>query len=1022
MKRKKIALKQREGWKSVQEYMKDPATLQLLKERRENEHPAGFAEAGAAVSMDRRTFLALLSASMAVTATACRRPDYKLVPSVKSVEYQIPGVANYYTTVFQHGNAAYGAVVKTREGRPIHIDGNEEHPVTRGKSSALLQAQLLTLYDPDRMKPALLNERQDGSAAVLQALNFSIGRALANGKKAYLLIDEHCSPTLATLYEMLEQIDGLHVVCYPAIVSDNAAAANYEVLGFDGEFLPQLQHVENILTVDADILGSDKHWIFHTANFSAGRDPKKSGFKSLIAVESVLSLTGANADRRIVIHPTQYELFLAELLEQIAEKQQMPSWTAVARKVKNGESLPESLTANVAFAANYLLQEGKRSVVLLGSHLSKTAQLLGIALNHLLGSFGSGKVLDPNYSIPNSYRKLPGIQQFLSDLENGNVQTVVFLNTNPYYYGDRAVKTLLDAVQEKYACSLYYDETAEHCNGFIPAAHFLEHWDDAVAFDGTVSLQQPIIAPLNADSLDLPSVVYAIAKEFGTVSEPTFFDHLQARWERIWETAENGAETFTDFWISVLQKGSYSSPKLQEQTNSLKEVDGENVLSAVEPYAPSNAPLVCSITPSYALYDGKYANNAWLMELPDPITKIVWDNVALMSHRTAEQLGVRQEDVIEIETAAGKVKLPVVLQAGMVDGVIHTTIGYGREGGGVVAQGKGANCFAIIDRETTGSSIGYIPVAIKRLGTKYPVATTQNHFLLEGRPIILETTLSRVEEGNEELIERVEVPGKPEDQPFAEPPSIVAEYEYEGHRWAMVIDLTKCTGCSACVIACQAENNIPTVGKHQVLAGREMHWIRLDLYYIGDLDNPEVAVQPMLCQHCENAPCENVCPVAATVHSPEGLNEMVYNRCVGTRYCLNNCPYKVRRFNFLNYHTEKRAPIEMVFNPDVTVRMRGIMEKCTFCVQRINEGKWHAKKQGRDRVVDGEVRTACQQACPADAILFGDRNDPKSTVAQLWNDARGYWVLEEYNVRPQITYLAKVRNDKISEQLRETVS
>lgn len=465
-----------------------------------------------------------------------------------------------------------------------------------------------------------------------------------------------------------------------------------------------------------------------------------------------------------------------------------------------------------------------------------------------------------------------------------------------------------------------------------------------------------------------------------------------------------------------------------------------------------NDDYFCAVLPDYKVGDGTLANNGWLQELPDPVTKITWDNVAAMSSGTAQGLGVSDEDVITLSNANGSIDLPVLIQPGMLDGVIATTTGYGRTRGGLIQEGVGSNASRLLD---AGQYSGYTSVSVTSTDRTHELASTQNHHTLyeaddekwineydedeyrQERPenqseeekrrmfrpkirkrqtLVQETTLETMQQVKagkaDHLFHEQHVPGREKGQDrFTLPLNISTEFEYRGHRWGMTIDLSQCTGCNACVVACQAENNIPVIGKEQVRLGRELHWIRLDRYYSGDPENPEAVVQPMFCQHCESAPCENVCPVSATTHSPEGLNEMTYNRCVGTRYCLNNCPYKVRRYNFLDYHTLERTPVEMVFNPDVTMRMRGVMEKCTFCVQRINRAKNYAKDQGRARVKDGEVVAACQQACPAGAIVFGDTNDETSQVSQSRRDERGFLVLEDLNVRPQITYLAKVRNN-----------
>ncbi|MCS6807582.1 MAG: 4Fe-4S dicluster domain-containing protein, partial [Bacteroidota bacterium] len=504
----------------------------------------------------------------------------------------------------------------------------------------------------------------------------------------------------------------------------------------------------------------------------------------------------------------------------------------------------------------------------------------------------------------------------------------------------------------------------------------------------------------------------------------SFVEYIRARWSELYKTRKSSLPTFDAFWAQVLRDGvlppteAAKAPSIVVNSAVLSKLIAESNVEKSE--------YTALVTPSYAQYDGSLSNNSWFMELPDPVTKMTWDNAALVSLNTAKkllgekkalQIAAESPDysdtvLVRLKSAYGAIELPIWVQPGMQDGVIATTTGFGRVGIGEVADNVGANAFALMSPEQT---FGYIPVTVEITDKLYRVATTQKHSSLVGRKLALETTFAKIKAKDEHLFEKEHVPGKRSHSNDELPPSIVPNFAYKGHRWGMTIDMSTCVGCGACITACQAENNTPVVGKQHVINAREMHWIRIDRYYDhSNLDNPKVVLQPMLCQHCENAPCENVCPVAATTHSPEGLNEMTYNRCVGTKYCANNCPYKVRRFNWLNWHKGKRTPLEFVHNPDVTVRMRGIMEKCSFCTQRIAEARQKAKDAGELYIPDGAFQTACQQACPSGAIVFGNTNNPESMVSKLRKSERGFLVLEELNVRPQITYLAKVRNQEES--------
>lgn len=947
-------------------------------------------------TVSRRSFMALVSASMALTAAACRRPEQKLVPSVKSLQNATPGLPIYYASVYSHRNIAYGAVVKTREGRPIKVTGNASHPsMQRSAANAEMQASLLSLYDPDRIRRAKINGQQTSYDAAVSKIAAAISEGAANGKKTAVFIDEHCSPTYSQLLnDFMAAVPSAMVVSVPAVCHDGAAQANAAVFGRDAEILPDLSKASVIVSVDADFLGADKAALYHTSRFSSRRTPTKANptMSHLTVIESQYSATGMNADKRHRVAPSQVESFLQELHASVV----------------GGAT---SSNAAVAAAANRLKGAGAgNGVVLAGAHLSAHAHGLAIAINSALGSVGAGKIVDPSVTLPNSGQKGAAIAEATSQMQAGNIHAAIFLDVNPEYSASRAFKNaLLKDVKFRAAINLYEDETSQISDVAIPAAHWLESWGTAVSPDGTVSVQQPVIAPLCDGIPSLCDTLMNIGKKVNAAfmaSTASYADYVK--------TAVMTTYPGTN-WTDALQVGAIAGTARPSS-------DAAANLGAVASLAKASVPAgkVLMTVPSSALYDGRLANNGWLQELPDPVTKVTWGNVALISPAMAVGLGLAasaddpkalskaNEKVISISTASGSIELPALVQPGMADDTIVVSLGYGRTSSGTIGNGVGANAFTV-------GGAGYHQVKdVTVTGDRVRIATTQNHHTLGETPgdtpnernVARALTLSELVK----LDESIEAEYLKNEA--GKPLSIVSDYEYKGHRWGMVIDMSSCTGCSSCVVACQSENNIPVVGKEQVLIGREMHWIRLDRYYSGSLQDPTATLlEPMLCQHCENAPCENVCPVAATTHSPEGLNEMTYNRCVGTRYCLNNCPYKVRRFNFLNYKDE-RQPLDLVFNPEVSGRMRGIMEKCTFCVQRLHEAKWHARDAGRARVMDGEAITACQEACPAGAIIFGDVNDKSSRVSAARASERSFHVLAEINTRPSVTYLAKVINDR----------
>lgn len=978
-------------------------------------------------TVSRRGFMALVSASMALTAAACRRPEQKLIPTVKSLQNATPGLPLYYTSAYMHRNVAYGAVIKTREGRPIKVKGNELHASNCGTASAEMQASLLSLYDPDRIRRPRHGSGQTSYDAAVQKIADAVTEAQGAGKKVALVVDEHCSPTLTQLLtQITTAMPWVTVTTMPSIVSDNAARANAAVLGIDGVIVPDLSKASVIVSVDADFLGTDKLALHHTGRWAARRKPTKDNptMSHVTVAEAQYSLTGMNADARVRLHPSQLEAFLGALEAELAGA------AAIGGSLAATASAETKSAATAAAARLRAAAPKNEAVVLVGEHLSPRAHAVAISINAALGSVGTGKIIDTACVLPNSNAKGAAIAQLRSDMESGAVHAVVFCDVNPEYAADRGMKTAMAKVPMIAAINLYEDETASLAKVSIPAAHWLESWGTAVAFDGTITVQQPMIAPLCEGVPSTPDVLIALAKKINPafLGEMTTYAEYVKSWVETSILPISGGAT----WTKVLQDGVVKTTSAAAGATSMNLAAGSSLPTATYPTG-----MAVLAAPSLAMYDGKLANNGWLQELPDPVTKITWDNVALMSPKTAVQLGLAadttpkvvikaNEQVVTVATAAGTIDLPVMVQPGMADNVIVTQLGYGRTSTGAVCDGVGSNAYAL------GAMTYVAPKSITVIeGQRHRIATTQQHHTLDDghgeRPVAKYMTLGDVAKGDFSVVAehfnaqgsdgKPLAHGEKGEGNFLTPLSATADYKYKGHRWGMVIDMSQCTGCSSCVVACQSENNIPVVGKEQVLLGREMHWIRLDRYYTGDMDAPGAVVEPMLCQHCENAPCENVCPVAATTHSPEGLNEMTYNRCVGTRYCLNNCPYKVRRFNFLNYaKADERKPLDLVFNPEVTNRFRGVMEKCTFCVQRLHEAKWNARDNGRSRVLDGEAVTACQEACPAGAIIFGDMNDPKSRVSMTQKDDRGFRVLSDINVRPSVTYLAKVVNAPATEK------
>jgi molybdopterin-containing oxidoreductase family iron-sulfur binding subunit len=892
--------------------------------------------------VSRRRFLKLMGASFALAGlSACtRQPLEKIVPYVKQPEELVPGQPLYFATALTLAGYARGVLVESHEGRPTKIEGNPEHPASLGASDVFMQAEILTLYDPDRSKNVTNETDAVAWDDFLAVVGSERKKWQADGGAGLRLLTRHItSPTL------LSQIEAL-LKEFPS-----AKWHAYEPLA---PTVPQpfydVAKAEVILAIDDDFLGAGPAQIKCVRDFASRRRAaaRIANFNRLYVAESTPTLTGARADHRFVLGPRALREF----------------GTALA----TGTSLPSWATQVVAD----LKKHTGHSLILAGHSLSEEARQFARNWNRPL------QIAEP---VPSNGRSL---EELVRDFEQARVETLVILGGNPAYDApvDFQFAEKLVRVPLRIRLGLYEDETSVLCQWRIPEAHALETWGDARAFDGTATIMQPLIEPLyegkSAHELAAALAGNAVASSYEIV-------------RHYWLTQHAGND-FEKFWRKSLHDGVIAGSAGGKPSPIASHVRA----------APETGGLELVFRAGPTMGDGLFANNGWLQELPQPFTNITWDNAALISPTTAKRLQIANEEVVDLRYLGRSVRAPVWILAGQADDCVTVHLGYGRARAGHVGNGVGFNAYAL---RTVGAPWGGPGLEIVKTGDRHPLATTQHHQNMEGRDLVRSGTLAEFQQHPGTIAQGGE-PSPAADETLYPP------VEYKAHAWGMAIDLGACIGCNVCTMACQAENNIPVVGKEQVARGREMHWIRVDNYFEGAPENPRLHFQPVPCMHCENAPCELVCPVAATSHSSEGLNQMVYNRCVGTRYCSNNCPYKVRRFNFLEYDRSRfeSAPVlKLLRNPDVTVRTRGVMEKCTYCVQRINRVRIDAEKQNRP-IRDGEIVPACAQACPADAIVFGDINDPQSRVAKWKASPLNYGLLAELNTRPRTTYLAKLLN------------
>ncbi|MDX1967899.1 MAG: TAT-variant-translocated molybdopterin oxidoreductase [Planctomycetaceae bacterium] len=979
-------------WRSLDQLQQTPEFTEFLHREfpvAASEFPQGFS---------RRRWLQLMGASFALTGAAgCRWQSDTLASLPVRPANRVPGVPQTFATSWELGGYARPIVVTSYDGRPIKVEGNREHPDSLGATDALSQAMILHLYDPDRSTAILQQTEQpaverswDEFAAELEPVLAAV--KASGGAGLRVLTETSSSPTRSRLQTRIaSEFPQAKWVEHNAIPVRNAIAG--AELAFGRALRPHLDltAADIIVTFDDDFFGHHPAGVRLAREWADGRVPEAGPMKRLYAVESQFSLVGGVADHRLPMKSSDIPRFL-DALEELVDK----GLAGAPIEESHDDSYGLKFLATVA--ADLLAHRGK-SVVSVGETQAPAVHARAYRLNSKLGNIGATLSFLP---VPDPSPIAAELSTLVEELQAGKVELLLVLGGNPVYTAPAGIELAAAIRQAKWSVRLsnYVDETSLACQWHLPAAHPLECWGDGISESGRLTLQQPLIAPLFGGKSDIELLAWVL----GDV------DATSQSLVRQTATTLLPADRFDKEWRKLIHDGFWGKPAATLSPTLRADLN----LPAATP-APTDLELV--LTPSPSTYDGRFANNGWLQETPQPLSKLTWDNAALIAPATADELGLKTGSLAALHVAGQTVELPVYVLPGQAPGSIGVALGYGRTAaghvGGLLSDGiaaVGVNVYGL----RTGAETVLTKATLKGTGRQYPLSTTQDHHAIDtvgmteiaGRigELVREGSLGEYEAHPDFAQHKVHHP--PLESLWKEPSS-------DGRAWGMSIDLSRCIGCNSCMVACQSENNVPVVGKEQIARGREMHWIRIDRYFKGDVNQPEIVTQPVACHHCENAPCEQVCPVAATVHSPEGLNDMAYNRCVGTRYCANNCPYKVRRFNFFDYNAKYEAAntelSRMLMNPEVTVRERGVMEKCTYCVQRIQNVKIGAKNEQR-AVRDGEVVTACQQACPANAIVFGDLNDKSSRVAALHAGPRSYAMLAELNVQPRTKYLARIRN------------
>ncbi|MGE5323433.1 MAG: TAT-variant-translocated molybdopterin oxidoreductase [Actinomycetota bacterium] len=1007
--RKKLAgATGRRYWRTLQELADQPAFGELL----EREFPRGAGEWLDPVS--RRNFLKLAGASLALAGiTGCtKQPVEQILPYVRQPEYLVPGKPMFFATAMPFADYALPLLVETHEYRPTKVEGNPQHGASMGATDLFAQASILDLYDPDRSVDITFKGEPRPWGEFLGSIRGRVLYHSANkGAGLRFLTGATSSPTFGSQMAAIQQLfpqSKWHR--WQPVHRDGARAGSKLAFGAYYDSIYKFDAADVVVSLDGDFLSGSwfPGFVRYARDFMSRRKDPDKGMNRLYVAEVTPSTTGAKADHRIPARNSEIEMIARALAAKVG----------VAGA--GGSQLSADQQKWVDAAAAELMQHRGKGIVVPGVFQSAAVCALAHAMNAALGNAGQTVTyIEPVEIDPVEHAQ--SIRELADDIKAGKVETLIIIGGNPVYDAPadlefaKALDKLVNAQNGMVVqVAIYNDETTDYATWHVPLAHYLESWGDARSFDGAVTLMQPMIAPLYGGKT--ASEIIAI---FTDQPSSSGYDLVRAYWR-----SQHPGDDFEAWWRKSLHDGYIANSMFPAKQVAAR-------LGAVPP-PPAVDPSAIEVLfrPDPTIYDGAFNNNAWLQETPKPLSRGTWDNVAYISPKMARDFGFfvletdgiaksdeksdvnrdHQSDsqsVIEVTLNGRKVKVPVWPQPGHPDQAVTLFLGYGRKKTGSVGTGAGYDAYSVrpVSAQYTGSG------AIEPTKDHWDIAITQGHFTMDTREPVKAASLQEYL-GNKKFAHNPEEEPKDSDTLY---PDFRKKGWYEANAWGMAIDLNSCVGCQACSVACYAENNISVVGKYQVQRGREMMWIRIDTYYEGDPANPRIHFQPLPCMQCENAPCEPVCPVGATVHSTEGLNDMVYNRCVGTRYCSNNCPYKVRRFNFLLFADYTTPVLKLMRNPDVTVRSRGVMEKCTYCIQRITAARINAEEQnrygeGRIDIRDGEIKTACQQACPADAIIFGDINDPNSRVAQLKAQPRNYSLLAEVNTRPRTTYIAAVNN------------
>ncbi len=1052
-------------WRSLDD-LHDTPEFQEIAQR---EFPQAASEFPDGVS--RRKWMKLMSASMALGGFAgCRYGPDTIVPLINRPENTVAGVAKHYASNFELAGRAMHLLVANMDGRPIKIEGNPEHPLMKASepndlgadgskkrfasagTDAFGQACVLGLYDPDRA--SRVSKREDekrvGSSweeftafakSQLEALSANQGASLA------VLMSPSLSPSINRMVaEIVKALPKATVAQYESIDRSPQFKACTQAAGKPAEVVYKLDAAKVICTLDADLLGTDTGMVVYSRQFSKGRTPEPGKMNRLYTVETRYTVTGSSADSRLALRSSQIGAFLTQLEKRVDELLAggQPAPAVAGEAAYDKVDAAERLLRFKEAVAEDLVKNKGAAVVAVGPHQPVDVQLAALRLNQKLENFGKTVMLMPSRAAIEGVTPV-SVVDLVGKLDGGSIDTVWILGDNPVYTvpGDVALAESLKKAKQSVYLAEFEDETAMASTWSVPTAHVLECWSDVLGLDGSYGIGQPQILPLLGGKAPIEILGLLLGKELTGESIVRATADIVA-----------GRPLTSRQWRETLHSGYLASSKVEPLT--VVNADGPAPAGTIDTTSIENGSLELFFAPAENLYDGRFAKNVWLQELPQSITKVCWDNAALVSPQTAKAIGLKQGEMVQLVHGGKKLELPVYLMPGHANGAITVQLGYGRicRDEAVDSDDQVAIGVNVAPLRSYQSMHVLTGVEARRLPRPYKLPTTQDHFAIDSelvffpnlgleetkkraKTLVREGTLEQVAAGPD-YIKHLETHHPELKSLWEEPIDKLEADPTVTYQWGMTIDLNKCTGCNACVIACQAENNVPVVGREQVTRGREMHWLRIDRYFRGDEDSPKMVNQPVACAHCETAPCEQVCPVAATVHSEDGLNAMAYNRCIGTRYCANNCPYKVRRFNYFNYQTEygyyygwerkkdleeaSRKLQQLVLNPEVTVRGRGVMEKCTYCVQRIQNGKIQARSEGR-AIQDGEVQVACQTACPSQAIAFGDIKDPTTMVAKLQRSERAYDMLEELNIKPRTRYLARVRNThprlKTTDQLEE---